>query len=185
MEITAEEMKKTIRDFYKKLDEVSPVDFDCGKLCGAACCGTAQNDYETNQLGLYLMPGEELMYENSDDFELYCINSDDEDYFQDGLYLVACKNPPHCNREIRPIQCRTFPLIPHISEDGLFHLILDENEFPYECPIIRDKIKLNDDFIEVNFMVWKKLINNPLVNDLIESDSRIRDNEGDEYEIII
>ena len=185
MEITADEMKKTIEKFYQMLDEVSPVDFDCGTLCGAACCGTDENDYENSQLGLYLMPGEELMYENSDEFELYCIDSDDEDYFQDELYLVACKNPPHCNRKIRPIQCRTFPLIPHISEDGNFHLILDENEFPYECPIIRDNMKLNDDFIQVNYKVWRKLINNPLVYELIESDSRIRDEQKDEYEIII
>ena len=38
MEIGASQMKKTIEEIYKKLDTVTPVDFDCGSLCGEACC---------------------------------------------------------------------------------------------------------------------------------------------------
>ena len=30
MEITAKEMKKSIEKIYRRLDEVTPVDFDCG-----------------------------------------------------------------------------------------------------------------------------------------------------------
>ena len=36
----------------------------------------------------------------------------------DQIYLVKCTNPPKCDRKIRPIQCRTFPLIPHIDKKG-------------------------------------------------------------------
>ena len=30
--------KTTYQAIYRLLDRVSPVDFDCGILCGAACC---------------------------------------------------------------------------------------------------------------------------------------------------
>lgn len=34
MEISKNEMKEYIKKIYERLDKVSPVDFDCGKLCG-------------------------------------------------------------------------------------------------------------------------------------------------------
>ena len=163
MEIGASQMKKTIEEIYKKLDTVTPVDFDCGSLCGEACCVYDLKNPE-EELALYLLPGEELMYEESDSFDLY--------YFD-------------CDRSIRPIQCRTFPLVPHIDENGEFHLILDETEFPYECPIASQHMKFNDDFLTVTFDVWKKLISNPLVYDFVEMDSRLRDERTRDYEIVI
>ncbi len=188
MEITAQEMKETIKIIYAKLDKVSPVDFDCGKLCGEVCCVYDEDDYHNEDLALYLLPGEELMYEDSDSFELYYIDSSEIKYphsWKDNIYLVKCVNPPKCNRSIRPIQCRTFPLIPHISKNGKFHLIFDENEFPYKCPIIHKNIKLNDDFIKVTYEVWRILIKNPLVYDLVDMDSRLRENKKQVYEIVI
>lgn len=188
MQISAEEMKKSIKEMYELLDEVTPVDFDCGTLCGEVCCVYDDGEYRNKDLVLYLLPGEELMYEDSDYFDVYYINPKDLDYprsWNDDVFIVECNNPPHCDRSIRPIQCRTFPLVPHISEDGKFHLILDENEFPYECPIIRDNIKLNEDFVEVTYNVWKKLITNPNVYSLVLFDSRRRDNKRKGYEIVI
>ena len=185
MEITAEEMKKSIEKIYERLDEVSPVDFDCGKLCGEVCCKDLEGEGE---LALYLLPGEELMYEESEEFELYYIDSSEIKYphsWKGQIYLVKCVNPPRCDRSIRPIQCRTFPLIPHITKNGEFHLIFDETEFPYECPIVRDHIKLNSDFLKVTYEIWMKLITNPLVYDLIDMDSRMRDNRKTNYEIIV
>ncbi|KZX12286.1 hypothetical protein MBORA_12630 [Methanobrevibacter oralis] len=37
MEISRKEMKEYIKNIYKRLDSVSPVDFDCGQLCGEVC----------------------------------------------------------------------------------------------------------------------------------------------------
>ena len=187
MEITEKEMKRTIQKIYDRLDEVSPVDFDCGKLCGEVCCVYDEDDYHNEDLALYLLPGEELMYEDSDDFDLYYFTSDEIKYphsWKDDIYLVKCVNPPKCDRSIRPIQCRTFPLIPHISKKGKFHLIFDESEFPYKCPIVNDHIKLNEDFVEVTYEIWMALISNPLVYDLVDMDSRQRDNRKVKYEII-
>ena len=188
MEITAQEMKKTIQKIYLRLDEVTPVDFDCGKLCGEVCCVYDADETHTEELVLYLLPGEELMYEDSPDFELYYMDSSEIRYphsWKDNIYLVKCKNPPRCDRSIRPIQCRTFPLVPHISKNGEFHLVLDETEFPYECPIIRDHIKLNEDFINVTYEIWKMLISNPLVYDLVDMDSKDRERRTSEYKIMI
>ena len=188
MEITAQEMKRTIQKIYRRLDEVTPVDFDCGKLCGEVCCVYDADETHTEELVLYLLPGEELMYEDSPDFELYYMDSSEIRYphsWKDNIYLVKCKNPPRCDRSIRPIQCRTFPLVPHISKNGEFHLVLDETEFPYECPIIRDHIKLNEDFINVTYEIWKMLISNPLVYDLVDMDSKDRDRRTTKYKIMI
>lgn len=188
MEITAQEMKRTIQKIYQRLDEVTPVDFDCGKLCGEVCCVYDADETHTEELVLYLLPGEELMYEDSPDFELYYMDSSEIRYphsWKDNIYLVKCKNPPRCDRSIRPIQCRTFPLVPHISKNGEFHLVLDETEFPYECPIIRDHIKLNANFINVTYEIWKMLISNPLVYDLVDMDSKDRDRRTSKYKIMI
>lgn len=188
MEITAQEMKRTIQKIYQRLDEVTPVNFDCGKLCGEVCCVYDADETHTEELVLYLLPGEELMYEDSPDFELYYMDSSEIRYphsWKDNIYLVKCKNPPRCDRSIRPIQCRTFPLVPHISKNGEFHLVLDETEFPYECPIIRDHIKLNENFINVTYEIWKMLISNPLVYDLVDMDSKDRDRRTSKYKIMI
>ena len=188
MELTAWEMKKSIEKIYKRLDEVSPVDFDCGKLCGEVCCVYDADESHTEELVLYLLPGEELMYEGSPDFELYYLDSSEIRYphsWKDSIYLVKCINPPKCDRSIRPIQCRTFPLVPHITKNGEFHLVLDETEFPYVCPIIHDHIKLNANFINVTFEIWQMLIRNPLVYDLVDMDSRDREKRTSDYKIII
>ena len=44
--------KRTYRAIYRLLDRVSPVDYDCGTLCGAACCMVeSEPDME---MGIYL-----------------------------------------------------------------------------------------------------------------------------------
>ena len=187
MEITADEMKKSIQKIYDMLEEVSPLDYDCGKLCGEICCVYDESE-EHEAVGLFLLPGEELMYEDSDSFNLYAVDSKEVDFppsWKEDVFMVECINPPKCDRSIRPIQCRTFPLIAHISKDRKLHLILDENEIPYECPIMKDNIQLNDDFIKVTYKVWEILIQNPLVYDLVSFDSRRRDNRKKGYKIII
>ena len=49
MEISADEMKKSIEKIYQRLDNVTPVDFDCGKLCGEVCCVYDAEDYRNEK----------------------------------------------------------------------------------------------------------------------------------------
>ena len=100
------------------------------------------------------------------------------------VYFIRCKTPPVCNRQLRPIQCRTFPLSPHISKDKKLHLIYDLDDLDYPCPLISEKIKLNQDFINKTYLCWNILIKDKLIYDLIEMDSKRRDEEKLRYEII-
>ena len=188
MEKSAREIRQSIEEIYERLDRVTPVDFDCGKLCGEICCVFDSEEYPNDELALFLMPGEELMYEDSDEFDLYYIDAKELDFphsWKGYVCLVKCKNPPRCDRSIRPIQCRTFPLVPHISKDGEFHLVLDATEFPYECPIVENHIPFREDFLLETFDVWKALIKNPLVYDFVDMDSRRRENRKIDFEIVI
>ena len=74
MEITANEMKDIIEEIYSRLDKVSPVDFDCGKLCGEICCVYDNENEDSEELVLYILPGEELMYDDNNNFELYYVD---------------------------------------------------------------------------------------------------------------
>ena len=88
---------------------------------------------------------------------------------------LRCKTPPHCPRNMRPFQCRTYPLAPHITEEGVLILIKNDEELPYECPLIRDDIHLSESFVKATYTVWSHLLRDPLIYDLVEMDSAARD----------
>ena len=48
---------------------------------------------------------------------------------------------------------------------------------PYHCPLIEEEIPLNDDFVKATYTVWKHLIKDPLIRDLVIMDSRAREEE--------
>ena len=55
--------KRTYQAIYRLLDRVSPLDCDCGTLCGAACCTCVSDETEGSPaLGIYLLPGEEKVF---------------------------------------------------------------------------------------------------------------------------
>ena len=138
--------KTTYRAIYKLLDLVSPVDFDCGILCGAACClcdyepedieYTAAGDENADKyMGLMLLPGEEKVFDDSDDewISWGSLLAEDYDYpesWHGRVPFIQCRTAPLCKRNKRPIQCRTFPLSPHIDEDGIFHIIVCVKQVP-------------------------------------------------------
>ena len=76
---------------------------------------------------------------------------------------------------MRPFQCRTYPLSPYLSPEGVLELVYNDEELPYSCPLIEDEIPLNGDFVKATYTVWKHLILDPHIYDLVEEDSRARD----------
>lgn len=162
--------KNTYRAIYRLLDRVSPADFDCGELCGAACCTAEEED-----MGIYLLPGEEALFAQSSEwFEWSMLDADECGFpasWQGSLPFLKCKTPPFCRRSERPIQCRTFPLMPYLTEDGHLEMLYNDNDLPYLCPLIEDEIPLNDSFVRATHTVWKHLIRDPRIYDLVQADS--------------
>lgn len=167
---------RTYRAIYRLLDRVSPVDYDCGTLCGAACCMVeSEPDME---MGIYLLPGEDKIHRREGEGYRWTEESTEEFEFPESwkgkVFFLHCMNPPHCQRSLRPIQCRTFPLLPHLTEEGELIMIYDDTEVPYECPLIEEALPLNDDFVKATTMVWRHLIRDPLIYDLVKADSAER-----------
>ena len=169
-------------DIYRMLDEVSPLDFNCGELCGAACCSCASDtsDDPEEALGLYLLPGEDKLFTRKEEWLEWTSCRAQDFYFPDSwhgkIYFLYCRANCFCDRKLRPMQCRTFPLSPHIDSDGKLCVIYDANDLPYECPLIfeREKYPLQEDFIKATFKAWKYLMREPKIRDLIEMDSQNR-----------
>ena len=90
--------KEEFEEIYRMLDKVSPVDFDCGKICGAICC----RDVDGEDMGMYLLPGEEKIHDRKDKW-LEWSKERAEDYdFPDSwkgtIYFVKCADPSKCRR---------------------------------------------------------------------------------------
>lgn len=176
--------KSTFKAIYRLLDKVSPVPYDCGTLCGAACCtcgdspAAAGDDF---QFGIYLLPGEDKLFTMKEDWLIWSAEQAEDFDFPESwfgkVYFVRCKTPPVCPREMRPLQCRFFPLTPHLTEDGRLQLILSPSVLPYQCPLIRERIPLTREFIQATYTVWKHLLRDPLIYDLVELDSQDRIDE--------
>ena len=172
--------KETWQAVYDRLNQVNPVGFDCGIICGAACCDVSQP-----YLGMYLLPGEEQVHNQNDGWLQWTEEPVEPDYHPaswDGtVWFVRCQGPEHCNREKRPIQCRTFPLLPHLTDDNRLQLIFNDLELSYYCPLLGQSSKLQPDFIEETWHAWNTLIQDPLIYDYVKQDSTDRLADPDAY----
>lgn len=178
-------MKSTVKKrrwkaIYKLLDRVSPVDFDCGKICNSACCSVDEElIYDANltedDMGIYLFPGEDKLHRKNDSWiNWQSHEADDFDFppsWHGKIHFIRCKTPPTCPRKIRPLQCRTYPLYPYIDDDDTLHLIYYPHFTPYSCPLIDSRIPLSERFCKATFTVWKRLIEDSLIYDLIKYES--------------
>lgn len=191
--------RRTYEAIYRLLDRVSPLDYDCGQLCGSACCTTERKaasqeidesnrinntnatefNNDSGEMGIYLLPGEDKIHSKNEDW-LTWTEERAEDYdfpesWRGVVHFLRCKTPPHCPRERRPIQCRTFPLTPHLDADNELSLVYNDMYLPYNCPLIDDEMPLNEDFVKATYTVWKHLIEDPLIYDLVKADSLDRE----------
>lgn len=138
-----------IIQFYKKLyrllDEVTPLLVDCGELCQKACC-----DPKLGQ-GVYLFPGEEVMFSGKSYWEPIKIISERK--------IVDCDG--NCKRDERPLFCRLFPLFPYLTPENDLLLVFYSPMHPI-CPLIKlnDFKILADDYIETVKKIGKILLKN-------------------------
>ena len=189
---------ETYRELYEKLDAVSPVPYDCGTLCGKACCGVSgyERPMKDDEMGLYLYPGEELLLKEDPDWLRWFKEEVEEEditaiddfaalfppsFLGRKLYFVKCKDPLHCHREDRPLQCRLFPTQPHLLNAGKRRerliLILNDMDLPYTCPLIEEEPPLSQEWLKTVYEVWEVLLTDPLVHDMVALDSVEREED--------
>lgn len=130
-------------------------------------------------MGIYLLPGEEKIHSRDESWLTWSAEQAEDYEFPESwkgkVFYVKCIDPPHCPREKRPIQCRTFPLLPHLSEEGELTLVYNDMELPYCCPLIEEEMEVDPRFIQATWTVWNRLVQDPLIRDLVEMDSRARE----------
>ncbi len=123
---------------YKMLEEVTPLPADCGAACDKACC---DGDEDT---GMYLFPYEEQMLKHA---KFLKIEKSDFEYAKGKFASIALCTPP-CDRTLRPLACRIFPLFPYITVEGELKIIMDPRGNAM-CPLAR---RLTPDDLDAKFV---------------------------------
>ena len=126
-------MDAAVSSAREKLNNITPLKKDCGRICGARCCRSLDGE----ETGMLLFPGEADAYSDRAGWEIRKTAKGE---------MVLC--PGTCSREERPLSCRLFPLLPLIGDDGEIRTVLDLRAAPV-CPLARQgKEALDPAFIE-------------------------------------
>ncbi len=112
------------RLLYALLDDLTPLRRDCGHVCGAACCGSCLPGGE--EAGMRLFPGEETLLASRAGFRITAAAG--------GERLLLCGGS--CDRRLRPLACRLFPLFPHVDGEGRVRAVYDPRAWKV-CPLVR------------------------------------------------
>lgn len=137
-------MKKenVINSCYSLLRNVTPLSFDCGKICNGKCC---KGD---NKTGMVLFPGEEMLLDKDIN-----VITDDE-----GFKIAVCGGV--CNRNYRPLSCRIYPLFPVIKNENGREYIQVEIDPRADCPLCSEEYEFKKNFIKAVKRVGKYLLLN-------------------------
>ncbi len=115
---------------YRLFDTNTPLKVDCGELCHNACC-------HGDDSGMFLFPGEQDVYKLLKP-EGFRIETSDLAYtYKDKEYktpILFCNGK--CDRYIRPLACRIFPLTPVLNEEGKIDIIVDPRAKSI-CPLAK------------------------------------------------
>lgn len=119
---------------YARIGDLTPMVNDCGALCGAACCHTDAD----SQGGVFLFPGEAARLENCAWVERIV----------PGGFAPVMMCEGRCDRELRPLGCRIFPLTPVRGKNGRWTVRMDARARAM-CPLVRCGVGgLNPDFVK-------------------------------------
>ena len=108
----------------EKLNSVTPLKRDCGRVCGSRCCDSMEGE----ETGMLLFPGEDALYRSLEGWKILQAPA--------GL-MVVC--PGRCDREDRPLACRLFPLLP-VIRNGAVKAAMDQRAYAV-CPLARQGIR--------------------------------------------
>ena len=131
------------------LENVTPMNRDCGRICGAACC---QPD-EEGRGGVFLFPGEEELIGGE-----WASITPAENGPGGGL-ILTCEGT--CDRAKRPLGCMIFPLTPEVDEEGRVTMRFDARAKPL-CPLLRNGLMgLRSDFREAARQAMQLIADHP------------------------
>lgn len=160
---------KLIAEARRILEQETPLAFDCGTLCGHKCC----TDFAPG-VGVYLIPGELALYDGSEDWMTFDHHSTEEYEFAPSWEAIHPSVPfmkchSLCRREGRPFECRTYPLVPFLQEDGQ----LEMRYAPWAqgvCPLTERYTleQLQPSFVEAAHRAWSLLMQDPEMLDHIQ-----------------
>ena len=154
------------------LADVTPLNFDCGTLCGHKCCTDRSSDPDV-ELGVYLIPGELPLFDGSEDWINWTFHSTlDYDFAPSWQHhgqvpFMVCHKL--CSREKRPFECRTYPLQPFLHADGRLQMRYAPWAESF-CPLTEQyKVEeLRPEFVAAAQRAWSVLLPDPEMKDHIK-----------------
>ena len=111
----------------EKLNSITPLKRDCGRVCGSRCCDSLEGE----ETGMLLFPGEDALYRDREGWTIRQTPAGP---------MVIC--PGTCSREERPLACRLFPLLP-VIRSGTVKAAVDQRAYAV-CPLARQGIRALD-----------------------------------------
>lgn len=142
-----------IKKVYEIFEKVTPVKYDCGKICNKKCCKGNDKD------GMLLFPGEEEIFRENNNFEVFYDNGYES-------FSVCCKGP--CNRDERPLSCRIFPYFIYADEkSGKLSAAPDIRALGY-CPLVSKKYEFDRKFLRALRISSLKLSENAEIVDFLQ-----------------
>jgi hypothetical protein len=127
---------------YSLLRNVTPLRSDCGELCNHACCQSGPEE-----TGMYLFPGEEALLRRASFLHIEPSGFE----YRPGKKVLFASCEGFCDRSLRPLACRIFPLAPYLTVKDLLILPIDPRAHAL-CPLARGKGKM-----ELNPMFVKRV----------------------------
>lgn len=115
---------------YRLFDTNTPIKVDCGQLCSKVCCDGTDS-------GMFLFPGETEVYKLLNPKGVSIEMSDLSYSYNGRTYktpILFCDGD--CDRYVRPLACRIFPLTPIIGDDGKIEIITDPRAKSI-CPLAK------------------------------------------------
>lgn len=153
---------KAARDL---LARETPLAFDCGTLCGHKCC----TDFAPDQnLGVYLIPGELPLFDGTEawaawEFHATALYEFAPSWARHGqIPFLKCTGLCAAERDKRPFECRTYPLVPYRTAEGA----LEIRYAPWAegvCPLVeRYRLEeLRPSFVAAVRQAWELLMEDP------------------------
>jgi hypothetical protein len=163
---------KLIEEARRILADVTPLEFDCGTLCGNKCC-TDYGPAGDTEYGVYLIPGELELYDGQEAWCKWTAHSTAAYDFAPSWekhgsvpYMMCHKL---CNRDRRPFECRTYPLAPFLQEDGR----LEMKYAPWACGVcpLTERYQVADlrpAFVAAAAQAWTVLLQDPEMLDHVK-----------------